>query len=81
MQTGIAQLQGLGKASHVKTAQGRRVPHDWHAPQITHWSQGIWLHCGGLKKSKVGRFEGRKEALEGSDGKLVGEHQIENSSA
>ena len=54
MQTGVAQLQALGKASHDKTAQGRRVPHDWHAPQITHWSQGIWPHCGGLLQGMLG---------------------------
>ena len=36
-------------ASQDKAAQGRTVPHDWQAPQITHWSQGIWPHCGGEK--------------------------------
>ena len=40
MQAGVAQLQGLGKSSHDKTAQGRRAPHDWHAPQITHKKLG-----------------------------------------
>ena len=80
MQAGFAQYQGLTKDLMTSQHRAEQCP-TTDMPHISPTGAKASGHTVEDCSREVGSRAGRKETLEGREGKMVGGHQIENSSA